>query len=146
MAIVNRDFDASEQREVVNYRSNGALVTGTTAYVWVAPFPGTIQSVKSIANGVSGAMAVDILLERFTSGGNTFIAIGISALTLVNMSLSGPQSYSGLAATGSTLLNFQAGDGLVLKTSVANSATTDLMMNIVVKKTQDILSLNGSQT
>lgn len=143
MALVNRDKDASEQKDVVNVR-HGSIATGTTNDVIVMAYPCTLDSVKYSALGVSNAMQVTFNNARFVSAGATAIAIGISNLVLQNFGTSGALSFSGLAATGSTLLSFNAGDVLQIVTSVANGNATSLAFNIVLKKTQDIVSMNGS--
>mgnify|MGYP007027866142 FL=1 len=144
MAIVNRDKDASEQKDVINV-SLGALATSVTKQVAVLPYPCTLVGLRASALGVSNAMQVAMQVNRFIAGtGATAINLGISNLVLVNVGTSGVQGFSGLAAVGSTLLALQAGDVLQVVTSVANGNTTDLCMNFIVKKTQDIVSLNGS--
>lgn len=143
MAIVNRDLSASEQKEVLYFVSQGAVATGTTKVCHVLPYPCTLESVRSYALGVSSAMQVAFQVARFTSGGATAINLGISNMILQNAGLSGVIGYSGLAAAGSTLLQLQAGDVLQFVTSVANGNATDLSLNFVIKKVQDIVSYNG---
>ncbi len=146
MAIVNRDKDASEQRDVIS-ASLGALATGVTKQVAVLPYPCTLQSLRAAALGVSNAMQVAIQVNRFIAGtGATAINLGISNLVLVNVGTSGVQGFSGLAAVGSTLLALQQNDVLQIVTSVANGNTTDLAIEFVVKKTQDIITLNGASS
>lgn len=151
MAIVNRDKDVSEQKECIYYASAGpagasTLVTGVTRNIAVVPFPCTLQSVGWIALGVSAAMQVAFNKTTFVSGGATTYAVGISNLVLQNFGTSGQIGYSGLAVPGSTLLNFQAGDQVQIVTSVANSAASDLLLAMVFKKIQDIVSYNGVST
>ncbi len=151
MALVNRDKDVSEQKDVIFYASaQGAgastLVTGVTKMIGMVPYPCTIQSIGVGAFGVSSAMQVAFLKQYWTGAGLTVQAIGISNLVLQNMGTSGQIGYSGLAVPGSTLLNLNAGDQILFTTSVANSACTDLLLNIVLKKVQDIVSYNGVST
>jgi hypothetical protein len=108
----------------------------------MVPFPGVIQSFRSAAVGLSGAPSVLLQVMRGGSGGTT-IACAISAMILVEIGNTGVIGYSGLAATGSTLLNVQAGDILQFQTGVANTAARGLLLEVVVKKTQDIVSHNG---
>lgn len=149
MALVNRDKDASEQKDVYQYVSNfvGSTTVSTGATGWIAmmPYPGVIQSARLGAQGLSGAMQVALQVLRFASGGTT-IAVSISNMVCFASGLSGVQGYSGLAATGSTLLNLQAGDILQFETSVANTAARVLLLEVVVKKSQDIVSYNGIST
>ncbi len=146
MAIVNRDLDASQQKVEYNYVSNfvGATTvsTGSTGYIAMIASPGVIQSARFLATGLSGAMSVLLGVYRPGAGG-TLIACGISAAILVESGATGVLGYSGLAATGSTLLLVQAGDALHFQTGVANTAARVLMIEVVVKKTQDIVSCNG---
>lgn len=151
MALVNREKDASEQKDYIVYASAGAagastLATGVTRMIGMMPYPCVLQSVGFAALGCSGAMAVTFAKTAFTATGVTTYTVSISNMILQNFGTSGQIGYSGLAAAGSTLLNFQAGDQLLISTSVANTACTDLLLNIVVKKVQDIVSYNGIST
>lgn len=145
MAIVNRDLAPSQQRELCDWVSGGAIATGVTREMKVLAWPATLSGpVVVAATGVSNAMQVALQVKRFVAGaGETAIAIGISNIVLANSSLSGPISFTGLAAAGSTLLSLQAGDVLQVVTSVANGNATDLALNLVLQKTQDIVSYNG---
>lgn len=144
MAIINRDKDPSEQRTDLHV-ALGAVATGATKSVFVAPYPCTLQSVRVAAQGVSNAMQLGFYIQRFIAGsGETAFAIGISNVVLVNVGTSGVQGFSGLAATGSTLLNLGAGDVLRVATTVSNGNATDLALNIVLKKLEDIVSMNGA--
>lgn len=143
MAIVNRDLDASQQKDVINFRSGAAVATGASLNAAVIAFPCALQSVAAYATGVSNAMQVAFNIQRF-AGGATVIALGVSNLVLVNFGTSGILGFSGLAAPGSTLLNLQQGDVLNLVTSVANGNALDLVVNFVVKKLQDIVAHNNN--
>lgn len=147
MAITNRDLDVSQQKDVYQWFSGGAIATSTTRMCAVIPYPCMLQSVASSATGVSNAMQVAIQIKRFIVGsGETAILAGISNIVLQNSSLSGPVGFSGLAAQSSTLLQLAAGDVLQVVTSVTNGNATDLAINFVVKKLQDIVSHNGVAT
>lgn len=140
MAIVNRDKDSTEQKEVGQVQL-GAVATATTRFLHVAAYPFTLESVRASAAGVSNAMQV--AFEKITGAGSSGVPIGISNLVLQNRSTSGIVGFSGLAAPGSTLLAFAAGDVLQVVTSVASGNATDLLLQLVIKKTQDIVSYNG---
>lgn len=143
MAIVNRDMDATEQRDVYNDIIQ-AIPVGTTYTAVVLPYPCTLQSIRTSTHGVSNAMQVAWNKLVYVSGsGLTLIPIGISNLILVNHASIGVQGSSYLAAQGSTLLSFQAGDCLALTTSVANGNALNICVQAVFKKTQDIVSMNG---
>lgn len=144
MAIVNRDLDPSQQKEVVHFVSNSAVATGASLLLaGPLPYPCALQSCESAAFGVSNAMQVAFVVLRLTSGGQTAISLGISNMVLNNYGTSGVIGYSGLAAPGSTLLSLQTNDLLVAQTSVANGNATSLSLNLVLKKLQDIVSHNG---
>lgn len=143
MAIVNRDVDASQQKDIVNMNL-GAVATGVTKYLIPVAYPCTLQSARFAAQGVSNAMQVAINNVRFIVGsGATTISMGISNMILQNQSLSGIIGYSGLAAQGSSFLQLQTGDVISVVTSVSNGNATDLAMQLVLKKVQDIVSYNG---
>lgn len=152
MPIVNRDLDVSQQKEMlhwVSHRASGisyglGLGTGVTTFIsGPMPFPGTIQSAQAVAVGMSGAPEVTFSLYR-PANGNTVIALGISNCVVINGLSAAVTSYSGLAPTGSTLLNFQRGDIFMITTQVANTACTNLLVQMVLKKTQDIVTMNGT--
>lgn len=136
MAIVNRDLDGSEQHVEVTAHL-GAVATGTTAFLFHAPWPCTLKYVRAAAQGVSNAMQV--AFEKLSIG-SSGIPMGISNLVLQNYSVSGSVAYSGLAAAGATVLKLSAGDVIKGVTSVANGNATDLVLTMVLQKTQDIVS------
>lgn len=140
MAIVNRDKDSTEQKEV-GQCNLGAVATGATRFVHIAAYPFTLESVRVAAAGVSNAMQV--AFEKITGSGSSGVPIGISNLILQNRSTSGIVGFSGLAAPGSTLLAFSTGDALQVITSVSNGNATELLLEYAIKKTQDIVSYNG---
>lgn len=163
MAIVNRDKDVSEQKEWLSWSSaqgpgtlggtfgNGYVATGATLYLWgPMPYAYTIQSMNAIAPiGVSGAMELVPLICRPVSGGFTVLAISVSNMVVVpgiSFNTSTGFGYSGLAAAGSTLLNGQRGDIIAVTSAKANTAVQMLLVNAVIKKTQDIVSHNGLST
>lgn len=143
MALVNRDKDASEQKDIYAVKL-GALATGVTASMFVVPYPSLLQNMRSASKGLSGSPQLAFLCTRFIPGaGGTAIPISISNMVLNNLGTSGVMGYSGLVATGSTLLNLQAGDILEAVTSGSNAATADLVLTVVLKKLQDVVSCFG---
>jgi|GEM_PF-7020010 len=146
MAIVNRDKDPSEQKDVINWVSQAQVNTGATLNFALIPYPCALQSVKSAAYGLSGAMQLAFKVLRFTSGGQTAIGLGISNMILNAFGTSGSLGYSGLVAQGSTLLNLLAGDLIHAESSVANTAALSVNLEFVVKKLQDVVSHNGVST
>ena len=111
----------------------------------MVPYPGVIQSMRAAAQGLSGAPIVNLQVLRFAAGG-TSIAASISGIVLAEVGTSGIMGFSGLAAQGSTLLQLQAGDVLQFQTGGANTAARVLLLQVVVKKTQDIVSYHGVST
>lgn len=162
MPIINRDGDNSEKKEWVNFSSGFAtgisyglgVGTGVTMIIGgPIPYPYVVQTVYAYAMGVSGAPQLAFGILRPLPGavgasfpGSTVILIGVSNLVLSSGTTSLAQGFSGLAAQGSTLLTGQAGDCLLATTAGANSACTQLVINVVVKKTQDIVSHNNIQS
>lgn len=140
MAIQNRDLGTSEQRAVFNLVQNAAVVTGASVIGPPIPFACTLEGVYMGALGISGAPQYLINVLRSTSGGATTIALGVSNQILaVALGASGPVGWSGIAAAGSTLLSLQAGDVVLVTSSVANTAVEKLLVSLVVKKTADIV-------
>lgn len=138
MAIINRTVDASQQKEDATVNL-GAVPTGLTRTVWIAPYPCRLETLKYAAVGLSGAPIHSLFKLR----GITSEALGISGIVVQAVGTSGTQGFSGLAAVGSTLLDFAAGDALVLSPSVANTNVVDMCIEIAVKKLQDVVSYNG---
>lgn len=141
MAIVNRDLDASEQTYVL-HRTNGAVATGVSTWVQTVPSVGQILAWQLSGRGLSGTPTYQLAIARWTAAGITNIAMG-SALTLAGaFGLSGGMIGATFAANGS-LSAVQAGDLLVVNSGGANTAVTDLVVNVVVKATQDIVTTYG---
>lgn len=156
MAIVGRDLDVSERKVAFQWSAqfggqslvtDGGVVTatGTTLFMFMMPFPCTIQSGSVFAQGISGAPQIGLFVERWAAGSTNF-QIGISNMVLSAFGTSGVQGLSGLPAAGSTLLNLIQGDILLLQTSVSNTAIKNLIFELVVKKTQDIVAYNSVST
>jgi hypothetical protein len=147
MPIINRDLARSEQKDWETWASTSQVSTGATQYI-VGPIPYnyTIQSARVAAVGVSGAMQLSFGIQRFVpTSGLTLINIGLSNLVLQNLGTSGVLGYSGLAIPGSTLLNGLPGDILMFTSSVANSAASTLLIQMVWFKTNDIVAFNGRE-
>lgn len=162
MAILNRDLDPSQQKDVVYWTSQGqnygATFTGGGVPVGITllltgpiPYPYVLQSVNALNNGASGSPQLSFNIMRVVGGGGvTMIAVSISNMVIPNgasfvtaFGYSGTLfgGYSGLAATGSTLLLGQPGDILSATTTGANTASTQLMITLVLKKIQDTVTM-----
>ena len=155
MAIINRDADNSEKKEWISYVNGNSLgiVTGVTLTLGgPIPYPYQLQTIQAYAMGMSGAPQLAFYIFRpLVAGpgasypGSTYIAIGNSNMVLTNGYSSMPLGYSGLVPQSSTLLIGQQWDSIVAITSGANTACTQLVVNMVWKKTQDIVSHNAFQ-
>lgn len=152
MPIVARDLDVSERKFVLEFKTckamNGTttIATGTTLFVGMVPFPAEIQSITMAGQGLSGvpAMVPDIL--RFIPGAGFTAITGLvagSTILLNAFGTSGLTSASMIAA-GSTLIQCLAGDVIQVRLLGTNTAATDLDIQVVVKKLQDIVSYNGN--
>lgn len=136
MGIINRSKDISEQKDQVEVLVKDT-VTGKDYLLHRAPRAQKIVDAKCLAVGMSGAPTGTLKLQRFVVGaGLTTISIS-GALTHSAIGTSGAQTFS-LPATGSSLLNLQAGDALVMTTAVANTALEQALVNVVVQNIQDI--------
>lgn len=134
MAIVNRDLDASEQIYVLG-GAIGAVATGVSTPVALVPNIGNITEWRLTGKGLSAAPVYQLAIARWTSAGITGIALG-SAVTLAGaFGLSG--GVIGATFVGNSYA-VQIGDMLVVNSSGANTAVTDLMVSVVVKATADI--------
>jgi hypothetical protein len=136
MAIVNRDLDVSEQKDVIKFNRLLAA-TGATLPMWVAPYPFEIVEVNLTARALSGAPTARVDVYKF--GGTTSISAMV-LLTIPAYATSGALTSASLAAAGSTHVQGAAGDMLVLTTAAANTACDDLVATVVIKKLQDIVS------
>jgi hypothetical protein len=169
MAILNRDLDGSQQRDWITWNSQGlsfgasygapgglgagGVGTGITLFLsGPMPYPYVLQSVNGMAVGTSGAPQLAFsILRPIASAAMTAIPVSISNMVICSgqsflgfgASAVGFLGYSGLAATGSTLLLGQRGDMIIASTAVANTACTVLTVNLVVQKIQDTLSMDG---
>lgn len=144
MAIVNRDNAQGQQMEQVTAKV-AATAAAATYMLWQAPFPCEVREISQSANGLSGAPFHFIDIYRMAAAGLTTITGLHASLGVVAVGTSGPQGFS-VIAPGSTLIQLQAKDILVLRTAVANTAVTDVAISLVVKKLQDIVSYYGRQS
>ena len=164
MAILNRDLDPSQQRDWISWNSgafpagvtfgSGYVPTGVTLYLsGPIPYPYVVQSANAVTVGASGAPQLVFSIYRPLLGGATVIGLGISNMVVAAgaslIAATGGtgtfsyMGYSGLAATGSTLLLGQRGDVLIATTAGANTASNQLLINMVIQKVQDTLSMDG---
>lgn len=141
MANINRTDDISQQKDLVVHSISAGTSTGVTYGIYVVPRAQTLLDARSACIGLSGAPTSALSLQRFVAGaGATVIAIG-GALTLAAFGTSGNQQYS-LPASGSTLLNLQAGDRVFMTAGGSNAAVANLLTELVVLNIQDIKTWN----
>lgn len=153
MAIVNRDLDISQRKEVITISfpqlilSEGTtftvIKTGVTLPVSAFPYPAEIRDIYVSAIGPSGSPAYTFDVWKQGNGASAFSCTG--ALTVQAVGTSGPQRCSMLAA-GGTAVQVNALDLLVLKTATANTAVNALSISIVVQALQDIKAHFGVNT
>ncbi len=139
MPIINRSCDDSQQKDVAHVQL-GSVATGVTRHAVIVPYACVLDSLRYTAQGVSNAM--QLAVEVIRGAGSSGIPIGISNIVLQNRSTSGVVSVSILPAAGSTLRQLVAGDVLQVISSVANGNATDLALEFVLEKVQDIVQYN----
>lgn len=140
MAIVNRDLDASQQKEALQFNQVADVATGVTMQCVQVPYPASLLGIQLAASGLSGTPTYSFGIGRFIVGsGYTFITGGATTITARAMGTSGPVAAS-LASAGSSLLALQAGDVLTLVSGGANAAVKQLNVAFVVQALQDIKS------
>lgn len=139
MAIINRDLDSSQQRDV--YQATIAPTsTGLTYLLAQVAFPAQLVAMSQAAVGLSGAPNHSIWLNRFIAGaGITTMIFGNSIVVTAN-GTSGPQGFS-LPTAASFLL--QAGDVLLLSTAAANTNAASVTVTTVVRALQDYKTTFG---
>lgn len=143
MAIVNRDYDASEQ---LNVLASGPIATasGLSYNAVQVPFPGTLRGLALTAQSISGAPSITVDLIRWTGAGVTTIINVGGSLAVVPAGISASYQLAPIAAGGSTMLNLQAGDVLVVhQATAANVGAAGVILSAVVKATQDIKACFG---
>lgn len=145
MALVNRDKDQSEQREVYQTIlkttasgisagiANPGVATGTTSVLCQIPYPSTLTAVEESVWGLSGTPTHSLWIYRF-AGGFTSIQIGAS-LNPTAFGTSGALAHSLYAAATFPL---QTGDLLALYALGTNAAVAEADVTVVIRALQDI--------
>lgn len=136
MGIINRTLDASEQKESVRV----AVLSPVNTSEVMVPIERacTLDAAKASLLGISGAPTVFLRGLRFIAGtGGSSFAIGTSQ-AITAFGTSGVLTYS-LPASGSTLLNLQAGDCVIVNFGGGTgAAATSSVVDLVFKNIQDI--------
>lgn len=137
MGIINRTNDVSEQKESIKLTALNP-VNGSEFILPPLERAVTITDCKASLLGISGAPTMHLRALRFIAGtGGSSFAIGTS-FAVTAFGTSGFVSYS-LPATGSTLLNLQKGDCVVvIAGGGTGAAATTLTVDLVVQNIQDI--------
>lgn len=154
MPIVNRDLDVSEQKYVLSQTITSAqsgttlamFGNGVTCVVASVPCASELKAVNIAAFGLSGAPTAELKVHRFIAGAGITVITGLaSSMIMQTFGTSGALSAS-LVASGSTLLNLLAGDQICLHAGTANTAADKVIVGVVLKALQDIISHYGSST
>ena len=143
MAIVNRDKDISEQKEVLYFDSGATISAGVSLLVRVIPYPCQLINLSFASQAAGTSLQVMPIVLRSTSAGMTAFAMGASYLFLNTFASVGAQGFSSLTQ-GSTLVQLQKGDVLGLDFAGANGVAAKVVANMVIQKLQDIVSYNGA--
>ncbi len=135
MGLNNRDKDASEKNYVIQ-TTLGAIATGVSVLVGSVPSAGQLLGFQVGGVGVSTTPVYQMAIRRAISGGGvTTFTVGNSVTLLGTYGVSsGMQGVSFV----STSFSVQSGDHLILNSSGANAAVTDLSVGVVIQATQDI--------
>lgn len=147
MALLNRDKDASEQRNLYSWSSgNAVVVTGQTIPIAIAQNSEQILGLQVAAFGLSGAPVLTFQIGRFIIGtGFTMLSTGFSAITAVAWGTSGlPTGSTPIVqlVAGSTLNTLQKNDFIVMSTSGANTAAS-YTVEVVTQTLQDTKQTYG---
>jgi hypothetical protein len=139
MAVINRDMDVSQQKDVVSVALK-ATVTGATYSLVTVPYPCKLVGAKQSVIGLSGAPNHSIWMLRWTASGTTSIIQGASMAT-VAFGTSGGQSFN---VAGGASYVLQEGDQLALLTAGSNTASLDCNVTLVLQKLQDYVTYFGN--
>ena len=144
MALVNRDKDVSEQKDVWSASVNLAA-TGVTLNVGPAiPYPCQIKNAVAQVSGISGTPVLTLGVYRFIAGSGATAFTGVaSALTI---GVSGVVTFASLAAVGTTLSLLQQGDQLFCSVTGSSSSVYNTSVEVVTQALQDVKAVYGSQT
>lgn len=138
MAIVNRDLDASQQRDILSTKL-GTVVTGASAMLVPVGWPCTLQGYFAGGLGLSGNPTIQLQVIRNVSAGLTTLNIGTGG-TLLAFGTSGINLHGYSGGVSFALLK---DDLLSITTGTANTASLASMHAFVVQRAQDIVSSFG---
>jgi hypothetical protein len=133
MGISNRDLNPDLQVRVEN-RSLGAVATGVTTTLFIAESPCQVVSGAIKAYGLSGAPVYSFNILRALAAGATGIGLGATITALEGST----NAIQGVSFTLGATVSLQTGDVLMVNSGVANTASANLLVSVVVKSLQDI--------
>ncbi len=139
MGISNRDKDASEKNYVVQ-NTLGAVAVGVSTWVGTVPSAGQILGFQVSAKGLSATPVYQLAVNRWTTAGITGFVIGSGITVAGAFGLSGGLQGASFVSTSYAAI---AGDMLVINSSGANTAATDVAVAVVIQATQDIKTTYG---
>jgi hypothetical protein len=147
MGLINRDKDASEQRDVWTWTTNTAVGVSQSLNLFIAPFSCQVLGLQVAAFGLSATPTLNWNIQRFIVGsGVTTLATGFTTATVgAAFGTSGPIGATGVGVglqgltAGTSLLTMQKGDIFICISSTANSAAT-YAQSIITQRLQDITS------
>lgn len=139
MGIANRDKDASEKNYLIQ-NTLGAIAVNVSLLVGSVPSAGNLLGFQLGAVGASGSPVYQMAVRRWTTAGVTTYTIGSAVTLLGTFGVSG--GVQGISFNSSSF-PLQSGDHLVLNSSGANTAVTDLSVGVVIQATQDIIQKFG---
>ena len=134
MAVFNRDLAPSEQCQVIDKNTGAVLATGATLLISMVPYPAQVVAASLKAFGLSGAPVYSLNLLRSVAAGSTLIGLG-ATLTATDAGVTLAQGFS--ITLGATV-PIQAGDILMINSGVANTASANLQVSVVIKALQDV--------
>jgi len=142
MSIINRELSHSEQRQVFQVATGAISTNGTSGVICAVPWPASLDAAQIMAFGLSGAPSVQLVVDRFIPGtGHTAFNVG-GALTVPAFGTSGVGAQATLGMSlqiiGSTLTSLLSGDVLMFQATGANTAVTDMVINVVLRPLSDI--------
>lgn len=150
MPIINRDLDASQQKESWNVVLNGTpsgisagilnpgLATANTFVVCNIPYPATLVNIAEAVYGLSGTPTHSFWIYRF-AGGFTSMQVGAS-YNVTAFGTSGVLSHSLYGGASWPLL---AGDQIALYCLGSGAAVANAEVTVVVKALQDYKTYFG---
>lgn len=141
MAIVNRDLDPSQRRQVISIKRMATTLTGGTYIVGFVPSACEVKAIRLAALGLSSVPVFEV--EAYTFSGGVTINSAVSTGTSVGLWATSGMISLTLGTAGSTQVQLAAGTALVLTVTGANSAAAEVVGEIVVENLQDIVTAFG---